>query len=329
MKPEDGRQFICSAANKGGASHQNFSLAVRQVSDDSEEADEVDEHRLKMTLYFAVLAVALVIGLTLLVVSLIRAKSCSRIRTTKLSPNLNGHPIDILQNVKTSDLEMKSILMTNKPEIALISDIIRDTNDLRPYRFGGGDPITPDVTRYGPHYSQQQSSASTTLSSSVSFDTFRSTPPLVVLDSTSRQTNNVTLHQFSADNRFQYKKFESNTVSLMNGKSVPNDCHNMLVFGARTPVSLLDMPSTTTSAQPYTIGQEPQLLKPVLTHSVSHCLELDKELIGSDLNGQQQNRQQQNLLATCTNIGTGAGASAGNGLANAQNNNPSISVTQV
>lgn len=283
VKPEDGQQFICSAVNKAGANHQNFSLSVREGSAVNGDDREEEEQRFRLTLYLMVLAVALVVGLTLLVVSLFRAKRCSRVRTTKLSPNLNCHPIDILQNVKTSDLEMKTILMANKPEIALISDIIRDTTDLKAYRFGS-DALTPDVTKYVPQYSQQHSSASTTLSSSVSFDTFRSTPPLVVLDSTSNgRTSNVTLHQFSADNRFQYKKLNSSAFNPMNTTPIvanggPNECQKLLLFSApnRTSVNILDMPSTATG-QSY-IGDEPSLLKPVLTHSVSHTLELDKQL---------------------------------------------------
>ncbi|CAG2161622.1 unnamed protein product [Oppiella nova] len=305
LQLHDSQQLICLAANKGGSAHKNFSVTVSQTSHTLDAV--IDLPKFRIVCYIIGLVIAFILVVILFVMPLIRSKRCSSVRTSTLSPKLG--PIDILQNVKNSDLEMKTIL-TNKPEIALISDIIRDTTGLKPYRFGSDPLTTPDVANFGPHYSAQPpltaSNRSSIISTSVSFDTFRSTPPpllhsqLPVLDSSEPKVvynNHSNGAQQQYDNRFHYTKL--NTISVMNNKSQHNgvnECQKLYTFSAN------HMRDQTMSAVSDMTSSSAPELKPFLSHSQSHCLALDKEL-ASDL------KATQNLLTI--------------------NANNSISVTQV
>jgi hypothetical protein len=105
------------------------------------------------------------------------------------------------------------------------------------------------------------------------------------------------------DNRFHYTKL--NTISVMNNKSQQhngvNECQKLYTFSANHTRDQT-MSATTTAVSDMTSSSAPEL-KPFLSHSQSHCLALDKELLASDL------KATQNLLTI--------------------NANNSISVTQV
>ncbi|XP_054168164.1 leucine-rich repeat-containing protein 4C-like [Oppia nitens] len=319
LRVYDTQQLICLAANKGGSAYKNFTIAVSsQPYTSSSMAYNMSTFHITCYATGAIIAVLLV--LILLLMPFIRTKRRRSVRhSSTVSPSKLG-AIDILQNIKCSDEDMgMKTLYTNKPEIALISDIIKDTTDLKPYRFSGGiDPLTaPDVTNFGCHYSNAQTvtlsaptpNHSSMISTSMSFDTFRHhhnhtpQPMLALLDSNSEQkylynNSSNSVQQQAYGSRFHYQKL--NTFSPLATKTLANgaltDCQKLVVplsannsrvdvmsggssttTTAITTVAITDMPSAAQEHQ----QQQQCLLKPYLSHSQSHCLELDKELVGA------------------------------------------------